>query len=150
MGYPETYIVEKAPLKGVVRFHGLGYGCEPIEPSRWQAISTQTGVFDEDVHIVVEFSRDVVSYGSELPVPDGMPDPPGMSGGGIWQRPEATKDDEIWTPSDLCLFGIQSSWLYKLGYLKAIQIIHWLKLIADEYPELGRELESRFPRLRQI
>lgn len=150
IGYPGKYVVQCTSVANVRRFHALGYGCEPIEPNRWGAISRVAGTFSEDVHVVVEFNRDVVSYGDPLPVPDGLPDPFGMSGGGMWQRPERTSDNAIWTPSELCLFAIQSSWLNKLDYLKAIQIIHWLKLVADEYPDLRGELQSRFKRLKQM
>ena len=151
IGYPGQYVVVKKPLPNLKRFHALAYGCEPIEATRWDAIPDKgSATFDEDIHIVIEFSDDVVSYGDRLPVMEGTPEPFGMSGGGIWQRPQPTKDDEIWTPSDLCLFGIQSDWLRKAGYLRLIQIIHWLKLVADEYSDLRSELESRFPRLKQM
>jgi hypothetical protein len=50
----------------------------------------------------------------------------------------------------LCLFAIQSSWCKGREHLKAIQIIHWLRLVAETYPELRRELCARFPRLSEI
>lgn len=150
MGFPAAWVLSRNPLPGIKGFHGLGYGCETIEPSRWPAISTIPGTFDKDTDIVVEFSRDTVDFGSKLPVPAGMPDPFGMSGGGLWQRTVAVKDDEIWTADGLCLFGIQSTWLDEKGFLKAVQIIHWLKLVADEYPELRGELCERYPRLKKL
>jgi hypothetical protein len=150
IGFPKSWIVAKNPLPGLKRFHGLGYGCEPIEPSRWPAIGVAEDTFDEGRDIVVEYSHDTIDFGRKLDVPPGVPDPFGMSGGGIWQRTVAVPADEIWTAEGLCLFGIQSSWLDKKGYLKAVQIIHWLKLVADEYPELRAELQERFPRLKQM
>jgi hypothetical protein len=149
IGFPVAWIVAKKPFSGLKRVHGLGYGCEPIEPSRWPAISAADGSFDESRDIVVEFSRDTVDFGRKLDVPPGMPDPFGMSGGGLWQRNVAVRDDELWTADGLSLFGIQSTWLHR-GYLKAVQIAHWLKLVADEYRELRGELHERFPRLREM
>jgi hypothetical protein len=151
IGYPCQFVMTAPPLPNVRRFHALSYGCEPIESARWQAIPDNEKVwFDEQVHIAIEFSDDVISYDNSLPVPEGTPEPFGMSGGGIWQRPTPTEDDAIWNPHDHCLFGIQSAWMRKGSFLRLIQIIHWLKLVADEYPDLCGELESRFPRLRQM
>jgi hypothetical protein len=151
IGYPGQWIVTAPPLPHVKRFHALAYGCETIEPARWGAIPHRNGiVFNDKVHVVIHYSDDVVSYDNKLPVPPGTPNPHGMSGGGLWQRPEPTPDDVIWTPSDLCLIGIQSDWLAKAGYLRSIQVIHWLKLVADHFSDLRGELENHFPRLTEV
>ena len=151
IGYPDEWVITAPPLPNLKRFHALAYGCETIEPSRWGAIPHQNGInFDDKIHVVIHYSDDVVSYDNKLPVPPGTPNPKGMSGGGLWQRPGPTPDDAIWTPSDLCLIGIQSDWLEKAGYLRSIQVIHWLKLVSDHFPDLRGELENRFPRLTQI
>ena len=150
LGFPDKWTCPNKPSPGVLGFVALTYGCEPVEPSRWPAISTIPGTFDEGRDIVFEFNSDVIEYESDLPVPAGLPDPFGMSGGGLWQRSSAVKDTDIWTADDLCLFGIQSSWLIEKGFLKAVQIIHWLKLLADKYPDVHDELCDRFPRLQQI
>jgi hypothetical protein len=152
-GYPVKWIMPKSsplPNVSITGFHCLSYGCEPIEPARWHAISTRPRTFDEAVHVVVEFNRDVIDYDTSLEVPSGLPDPFGMSGGGLWQRVRAVADDEIWTPDGYCLFGIQSAWLDETNFLKAIQVIHWLNLVADTYSDLRGELEERFPRLKHI
>jgi hypothetical protein len=149
IGYPDTWVLPNTSIPGLRAFHGLSYGCEPIDPARWVAIRGHSQLFDEHLHVVLEFSRDVIDCGPKLAVPDGTPDPYGMSGGGLWQRNEAIKSNELWTAEGLCLFGIQSSWLTELEFLKAIQIIHWLKLVADEYPDLRDELNDRFPRIRE-
>jgi hypothetical protein len=148
IGYPADYVAHVSPAPVTVRkFHALAYGCEPIEPSRWGAITKDRSVLDRGLHVVVEFDRDVVDWGQPPPMP-GVPDPPGMSGGGLWQRPTPAGEGEIWSPDCVRLIGIQSSWLFKKGFLKAIQAIHWLRLVAGEFPELRDELETRFPRLR--
>ncbi len=151
IGYPVAYKIPNHRNSGIAEFYGLCYGCEPIEPERWGAIPPNTVGLDRHIHAVVDFSYDVVNWNvKQLPVPDGMPDPFGLSGGGLWQRTIPIKDDELWKPDDLWLFGIQSSWLRQAGFLIAIQIIHWLKLVADEYSELRSDLQDRFPRLKQL
>jgi len=154
IGYPNEWILAAAPLPNLKRFHALAYGCETIEPTRWPSIPLRGRLrieFDRDIHLVVHYTDDVVSYDDDkLPVPEGTPNPKGMSGGGLWQRRNATRDDEIWTASDSCLVGIQSDWLIDAGYLRSIQIIHWLKLVANHFPSLRRDLEKRFPRLKRL
>jgi hypothetical protein len=151
IGYPGQWVVTAPPLPNVRRFHALAYGCETIEPTRWGAIPFRKGInFDDKVHVVIHYTDDVVSQNNSLPVPPGTPNPKGMSGGGLWQRPEPTPDDAIWTPSDLCLIGIQSDWLERAGYLRSIQVIHWVKLVAEHFSDVRDELESRFPRLKQL
>lgn len=81
--------------------------------------------------------------------PDAAPDPKGMSGGGIWSFLE---DRVPWTPDAARLFAIQSRWDPKRTesrYLRGTQIIHWLRLVAEHFPDLRNELEGRFPRLQR-
>ena len=68
--------------------------------------------------------------------------PQGMSGGGVWQGTQ--QDGELWSPEGLRLVGIQSSWYAPGKYIRAVQIIHWLKLVHSNLPELRDTIESHF------
>jgi hypothetical protein len=74
-----------------------------------------------------------------------LPNPEGMSGGGIWDQGFET--DVLWTVQSARLFGIQSRWHATLRYTRAVQIVHWLRLIHDNYPDLRPLLDQRFPGL---
>jgi len=150
-GYPSAHIVENHLVRGVRAMFALCYGCETIEASRWKNVVKNPDSLKSDLHVVVEYNPDVVDSTSvTLPVPSGLPRPYGMSGGGLWQRDSLAKDDEIWSADAYCLFAIQAAIFVDKPFLKATQIIHWLKLVADNYPKLRGDLESRFPRLASV
>ncbi len=77
--------------------------------------------------------------------PFALPDPSGMSGGGLWDQGFETQ--LIWKPEGASLMGIQSAWHPKERYVRAVQIIHWLRLVHQHYPDLRNILEERFPEL---
>lgn len=65
-----------------------------------------------------------------------------MSGGGFWQRWTSMSTAELWFPCDYQLFAIQSSWNETQGYVRGIQVRHWLDLLKDLYPELRPAIDS--------
>jgi hypothetical protein len=84
---------------------------------------------------------------------DRFPAIPGMSGGGIWDWHRAPPDS-LWQVDKTRLFAIQSSqWCdsaAKKPYLRATQIIYFLKLIYDYYPDVQSLLGARYPRIAQL
>jgi hypothetical protein len=144
-GYPDRYQKPDYPTKGMLGFHALSYGCEPIEPSRWQAIPYSS--FDPDSHVVFDFNPDVLEWSPELPLPKGLPPPPGMSGGGLWQRRAKVRDGELWSADELNLIAIQAFRIDGTSFLVATQVIHWLRLVAEKRPELRSEIARACPRL---
>jgi hypothetical protein len=148
IGFPEDYVTLQKP--GITGFHALCYGCEPVEPERWVAIHTTHRRPQPDCDVVVKYSDDVIDYNKDLPLPPGLPGPHGMSGGGLWQRPFDLPPSEIWNPNDSKLFAIQYRWLPDAEFLVGTQIIYWLKLVADSYPEFCDEIHSRFPRVKTM
>jgi hypothetical protein len=153
LGYPFQWVGPSRGAPGIKGMYALSYGCETVEPDRWPALRLTARPrypLDPTVDIVVEYSDDVETFGTEPPGNrPRTPQPIGMSGGGLWQRPKATGDDEIWSADNLSLIGLQSSWLNTIGFLRSVQIIHWLRLVAEHFPDLRDELASRFPRLNE-
>lgn len=66
--------------------------------------------------------------------------PYGMSGGGIWDS-DVTSEKEIWTPYSAKLIGIQCALGKKV--LRGVQILHWLLLVQQYYPELQPLIEEK-------
>jgi len=78
-----------------------------------------------------------------------LPHLEGMSGGGLWDLGFGNESSSsIWSPQNVMLTGIQSRWLEN-RYAVSTQIIHWLRLLYDNYPELQSHLEERFLLLRK-
>jgi hypothetical protein len=77
-----------------------------------------------------------------------FPGIPGMSGGGIWDWHRASHDS-LWRVNETRLYAIQSCERERSAkkYLRATQIIHWLKLVRDHYVDLRPLIDVRFPRI---
>jgi hypothetical protein len=144
VGFPARYV--RPASVGDKSVTLLSYACEPVGPTRWGAISKRKLNLDRNIDIVINYDRDVIDWTKDSKLPTGMPDPYGMSGGGLWQRKEPLKEGQLWTAGDLCLVGIQASWLSEVDFLKAVQIIQWCKMIAEEYDDLRDMIVAQVPR----
>lgn len=128
---------------------------EPLAPRFWDGVEPSLGTIDDagglslDTHALIYFARkDLEHTDTGEPATDDTSNYPfGQSGGGHWLRNAITSPTQLWSPDSLHLFAIQSSWPKRGTFLKAIQIIHWLRLVADTYPNLRPMLGRRFPRL---
>jgi len=70
--------------------------------------------------------------------PAELPSPKGMSGGGIWDY--GLRHEEIWSPNDCRLVGLQHSRDPDQDLIRGTQIRHWLNLIVEHYPMLKDEV----------
>jgi hypothetical protein len=61
------------------------------------------------------------------------PDPPGLSGGGIWLITEP-QEDVFWDPSESKLIGVQHSWLRSAGLVRGTQVQFAISLLDDAGP----------------
>lgn len=66
------------------------------------------------------------------------PEPPGMSGGGIWSIDYGSP---IWLPDNSRLVGIEQSWNEAAQWIRGTRIEHWLGLVAEDFPELRTEVQ---------
>jgi hypothetical protein len=67
----------------------------------------------------------------------------GYSGGGVWDL--GFEPNNLWRPENIRLFAIQSRWHPSSRYLRAIQVVHWLRLIYRDYADLRNCLKEHFP-----
>lgn len=83
-----------------------------------------------------------VDFAIEYPPWDGsvdqlpLPEPPGASGGGVWQVP-IFDNHAIWTPEQSCLLGVVESWQAKSKELFCVRIEQWLSVVRQDRPELS-------------
>jgi hypothetical protein len=105
-----------------------------------QPMSYMTGTLDPpagvlnyspDVDIFLEYAKtgNMLSSGK----PADLPQPHGISGGGIWACDVST--DGLWSPESARLIGIEKS-AHAHGWVRGTQIQHWAQMLAEDLPEL--------------
>ena len=129
-GFPSEYVPKDLAQKNIFNLSAIGYLTETINP--------KDGSYDAKVE-----SRDIFIDYDEIGVLVDkqsnfkMPQPYGISGGGLWALP-MTSQGNLWSPQDTMLIGIERSWIETKRIALCTQIQHWLKLIADDYSDLTR------------
>ena len=148
-GYPSELIRLSRPSKhvGHLSFKGMCYTNTPISPTRWPRVSSADHPTDPMVDIFLPYDQaEEMCYHEENEGHDRLEEPCGMSGGGLWQA--APCENNVWSPEQAQLFGIQSAWSKERKYVRACQMAHWLRLICDHYSDLRPTLVERFPDLK--
>lgn len=143
VGNPGEYVKNKEPIE--VGTTGLdptmiGYLTGPLMESEWPDVPDS----DPTKHICLEYPS-APAQELESGKSRNLPHPGGMSGGGLWDC--GFEDGVLWTKESAKLIGIQSGWYEDLRYVLAVQIIHWLRLIYNDYQELRQIMEGHFPEL---
>jgi hypothetical protein len=115
-------------------------------PENWPSVSSADPASGQPVDIFLPYdSEKEVWYDDENEGDDNLPEPRGATGAGLWQG-SSTKV-EHWNAGEVQLFGIQSRWNEKEKYVRGCQIIHWLRLVRDNYHDLRPALVEAFPGL---
>lgn len=121
----------------------------PAEYSKLEPLPLNAQPANADVDVFLDYeegdSRRLDTYDRI-----SFPAVPGMSGGAYFDWGYAATG--IWSPNCARVFGIQSSWCkeHKQTYARGTQIIHWLRLVREHYPDLSSLLAGRFPRLNTL
>ena len=77
-----------------------------------------------------------------------LPNPHGMSGGGVWVA--RFKDSLVWIPETLRLIGINSEWFQTDMKVRANRIEPLLELLARHFPEAEKYLETKRENIKKI
>ncbi len=99
--------------------------------------------------------RSLVDIAVEYPSHDGslddrgVPDPPGVSGGGFWLCP-SFEDRLVWTPDAARLLGIARGYLRSEKELVATRIECWLELVLEDFPHIRPQIREAQDRLREL
>jgi hypothetical protein len=67
------------------------------------------------------------------------PNAPGLSGAGIWQV--NTHSKQLWSPESARLVAIECSWSREYRWLRGTLVGHWLKMVAEDLPQLAAVIE---------
>ena len=120
----------------------LAYYCR-----RYDGRKNPHGHFDPDLHIALGFTRRAVNMTKERI--DELPSPKGISGCGIWQVAEWSREGfERWEPRNTYLTALQHHWSQERDYVIGTWIEHALALIKKEYPDVGPAMDLVYPRPR--
>lgn len=146
VGNPGEYLQEESigvasGWKAVV----ISYNSTPIGTADWPNFLASPAL-DQGIDILMHYpggTGDTTRFDTGLPIE--LPDPRGMSGGGLWDQGFGI--NEIWSTDDAFLFGIQSAWFDTKRIVRAVQIRHWLQLVHRHYPDLRSEIDGKFPNL---
>lgn len=150
IGSPGEYVEQEMRggakgLKAVV----ISYSTVSLDQSEWGKFAISPPA-DPSVDIILDYpagNNDIVRIDTGAPIV--LPNPQGMSGGGLWDQGFGINGpDTLWTHDHAFLYGIQSAWHEKQRYVRAVQIIHWLRLVHQHYPSLRNTLEQQFPELK--
>lgn len=152
-GYPHSFergVRSHARIRYVI-LGTLIYPSPVLAPDEWPSIAVGDRVPDENIDIFLHYDQElsgalvpVAGGDSSMPLDMGSKLPPvhGMSGGGLWQSVDAIRDADLWTTTGYKLCGIQSRWHREKCYLRATQIIHWLKLVQRDYSDLSTAIQQ--------
>jgi hypothetical protein len=140
VNYPhEKFDVGTHEGRWLIRTQGVGFGSATL------GAATIRDRYNADYDTYVAWPEGEVSPGS----PDGwlktLPTAPGMSGCGIWLVMH--RDGSIWVPDKMRMVAIQHSWHEGERWLRGTQIQHWLRMVADDLPDLRAEIALAFPNL---
>jgi hypothetical protein len=147
-GYPSEMMQaeQAAPSQHPRTFRPMCYSNPPIMPENWPNVSSADPSPGKLVDIFLPYDPEKeVWYDDENQGNDSLPEPRGAMGAGLWQG-SSTKV-EHWNAGEVQLFGIQSRWNDKEKYVRGCQIVHWLRLVRDNYDDLRPTLINAFPEL---
>lgn len=112
-------LVEQTFIAGPMCYATISY--DPFPPH-----------LDQSCDIALEYNKTSnISTSQEGTIE--APDPPGLSGGGIWLVTEP-REDVIWDPSESKLIGVQHSWLESAGLVRGTQVQFATSLLDDASP----------------
>lgn len=119
------------------------YSTVVLTPDEWPPLPEGAREADVDHDLFMEYPETVrnLSEGTNME----SHSPVGFSGGGIWDQ--RVKVEGLWSPDNSVLIGIQSCW-YSTStprVLRATQILKWLQLVYNHYPDLQPQLDQQYP-----
>ena len=128
---------ESVAIVGGFDAKARGYSTTPLGIDEWPEVASDSRPADleSDIFLLFEggnYSRTDTSETFE------WNDPRGISGAGIWDL--KISRGQVWAPRQAVLIGIETSWYEPKKYLRGVQISHWLRLVASDYPDYQEDI----------
>ena len=129
IGFPAELVPRDLARKNLFDLHAMGYLTETIpleEVKHDTVVSRDICIYYDNVGIWVDNQSSFK-----------IPEPYGISGGGLWALPTTPKGN-LWNPQDTMLIGIDRSWFESTRTVPCTQVQHWLRLVARDYSDLNQ------------
>ena len=127
-GFPSEYIPVDLAQKNTFNLNGMGYLTETINP---KSLNKDAKDVSRDIFIDYDEVGVLIDQQEQFK----MPQPYGISGGGLWALP-ILPHGNLWSPEGTVLIGIERSWLKEYRIAVCTQMQFWLRLIAEKYSDL--------------
>jgi hypothetical protein len=137
VGYPGVR-TRTAPDTGKQFYTPLAYGTGIYQGGRGPING-----FNAELHIALDYLlwNNVNPSGTLI----DLPDPGGISGGGIFRMTQPGKALEEWTPEDVKLVGIVHECNSKLAVLEGTHMRAVLQILLNARRDFGRSMELNYP-----
>jgi hypothetical protein len=145
-GYPSEVLQteQTEPPEVHLACRPMCYSNAPLRPEHWPKASAADPASGEAADIFLPYDPKEETWYCEEKKGD-LPELRGVRGGGLWQGTQTKV--ELWNAEAVRLIGIQSRWDEQKKYVRGCQIIHWLCLLHEHYPDLRPALLAAFPEL---
>jgi len=117
-----------------------GFTTAAINVDEWPDLNLSTNPLDSNVDLIVRYPDDSPDIRDNSGMQSELPEPYGISGGGLWIHDDCQGD--LWLPDRCQLVGIQSSWLSDAEYVRLTRISYWLDLVRCNYPDLRYAIDK--------
>jgi hypothetical protein len=147
-GYPSEMIrtEQTDPSQFHLMLRPMCYSNVPMTPEDWPNLPSTDPASRQAVDVFLPYDpEEEIWHYEESEKDDTLPEPRGASGGGLWQG-SPTKV-ELWNAAGVQLIGIQSRWNKTGKYVRAFQIVHWLRLLYKHCDDLRPALDRAFPEI---
>lgn len=130
-GYPGAFTREYTDK--VVSAQSLSFFGGTIAPSEWsKSAIAWPHCLTSKHHLVAAYPENGNQSLDGQPIQ--LPEPDGMSGGGLWWMP--LNAERKWRSNQLRLIGINTEWNSDERWLSANQTQYWLELVAEDFPDI--------------
>ena len=125
-GFPAGIVSLEAARRNRFHLDAIGYLTET------KKLNDMEYKHDKSTDVFIDYEQNSVFVENQEVIQ--MPEPHGLSGGGLWALP-ITQGGAIWAPQETMLIGIERS-RKSPNILCCTQIQHWLMSVAEGYSDL--------------
>ena len=135
-GYPAALVRTQGGQTTPDRiFTPMCYMPTPTSPERFPEVSSGDPGTDRALDIFVPYDQSENMWHFENSKGDvQLVDAPGISGGGVWQG--TSGEGQVWSPGHRSTYRHPKSLESEQKYARGCQIVHWLRLIYEQYGDL--------------
>jgi hypothetical protein len=121
-GYPIEFVDKGKLGESVLATRSYFYNTITVAQTEWKPIEA-----DPNVHMVLSYSEQAYTFHTDKI--EAVPDPKGISGGGVWHL--NMNKGKIWSPTEMKMIGVENAWFSKSRQLRATKMQFWQRMIGN-------------------